>query len=103
VVEAAAEYLIASGQEDAVGELPVADVRSMVELAQQIAADPNAVLPSHVAELARERETVRRSRTIRLNVDLAEQLTDEVEKVARQPVLDEVPGSAVPARSGELN
>jgi hypothetical protein len=101
-LDGAIEYLIASGQEDAIAELPVSDVRNMARLAEQIEADPNTLLPSHVAELARERAIAKRSRTIRLSTQLAEQLTEQVEKVARQPMLDNEHERPVAGRSDEL-
>lgn len=81
-LDAAAMYLIASDQEEAIQQLPVSDVRSMVKLAAEISADPKAVLPSHVAELTRERAIAKRSRTVTLSTHLADDLTAEVEKVA---------------------
>jgi hypothetical protein len=88
-LDAAVGYLIASGQGEAVEELPVADVRMMAKLATDIAADPEAILPSHVAELAREREIPKRSRTVRLSTDLALQLTAQVERVAIAAALED--------------
>lgn len=101
-LDAAVAYLVASGQEDAVSELPVGDVQSMVQLADEISADAGGLLQSHVAELARERLIARRSRTVRLSADLAEQVTAQVDKVARQPVLEDGPENQQPTRSDEL-
>lgn len=77
-LDAAVEYLVASGQEDTLDELPLQDVRAMSDLADAVAADPSAMLPSHVAELARARAIVRRSRTVRLTEDLGDRVTAEV-------------------------
>lgn len=89
-LDAAVEYLVGSGQPEAVSELPVADVQTMARLAQDIASDPQAMLPSQVAELAREHELLKRSRTVRLSTDLASQLTAQVEKVLlTSPLEDE--------------
>ncbi|MCI4659590.1 relaxase MobL [Cryobacterium zhongshanensis] len=88
-LEAAVAYLEDSGQGEAVAELPVNDVRMMARLAAEIASNPQAMLPSHVAELAREREILRRSRTVRLSTDLALQLTAQVEQVAFTSVLED--------------
>lgn len=87
-LDAAIEYLVASGQEEAVQELPVNDIRSMNRLADQITADPDSMLPSHVAELARDRALQRRSKTVMLSTDLAEQLTEHVDQAVRQPLLE---------------
>lgn len=87
-LDAAVQYLIASGQEAAIDELPVNDVRSMTRMADAITANPNSILPSHVAELARQPAIVRRSKTVSLTTDLAEQLTEQVDRVARQPLLE---------------
>ncbi|MET0885697.1 MAG: relaxase MobL [Mycetocola sp.] len=86
-LEAAVAYLVDSGQAEAVSELPVTDVQMMTKLATEISADSTAMLPSHVAELARERAILRRSRTVPLSSDLALQLTARVENVAKTHVL----------------
>jgi hypothetical protein len=88
-LDAAVAYLEGSGQGGAVAGLPVTDVRTMAKLAADISTDLMAMLPSHVAELAREREILRRSRTVRLSTDLALQLTAQVEKVALTLVLED--------------
>lgn len=89
-LDAAVEYLIASGQEAAIEELPLQDVRAMSKLADEIQADPFAMLPSHVAELARARAIAKRSRTVRLTEDLAEQMTQQVDvAVSTNPLVHE--------------
>lgn len=82
-LDAAVEYLVASGQEATLDELPLRDVRAMVELAEAIEADPLAMLPSHVAELARARAVARRSKTVRLTEDLAAQVATQIDAVTR--------------------
>jgi hypothetical protein len=87
-LDAAVEYLVASGQEAALDELPLQDVQAMSRLAEQIEADPLAMLPSHVAELARARAIAKRSRTVRLSEDLAEQMTHQVDLAVSTNVLE---------------
>lgn len=101
-LDAAMEYLVASGQEDAIDELPVSDVRSMSQLAQAIVADPNSMLLSQVAELARVRAIARRSKTVSLSTDLAEQLTEHVDRAARQPLPQLGPEPTVPGEADSL-
>ena len=86
-LKAAVTYLESSGQGEAVADLPVSDVTIMSKLAGEIKADPQALLPSHVAELARERAILRRSRTVALGTDLSIQLRDQVENAALTPLL----------------
>lgn len=95
-LDAAVAYLVDSGQPQAVTELPVADVQSMARLAAQMARDPQAMLPSHVAELVRERETLRRSRTVRLSTELARQLSEQVETSALTFSLENEPEQSNP-------
>jgi hypothetical protein len=76
--DAAVAYLVASEQGDAVAELPLADIRQMKALAEEIAAKPDRTLQSHIAELVRERDLPRRSRTVQLTSDLSRHLADEV-------------------------
>ena len=80
-LKTAVSYLVNSGQSEAVSELPVSDVQLMTALAIEISRDPQTMLSSHVAELSREREVLRRSRTVRLSSDLALRLAAQVEKV----------------------
>lgn len=89
-VEAAEEYLVASGQEEEVEDLPIADIRSMVLVANEISQRPDMTLPSQVAELARRREITRRSRTVHLSTDLSSRLDEQVQTAARQPVIGEL-------------
>jgi hypothetical protein len=84
----AVSYLVASKQPEKIEELPVSDVQTMMQLATKIASNPEAMLPSHVAELARERAFVKRSRTVNLGSNLALQFTAEVEQVTLTPMLE---------------
>ena len=72
------EYLFASGQDAAVSELPVADVTTMFRVAQQMGSAQRPVLVSKLAELTRQRERVRRSRTITLDIRLSDELAQQV-------------------------
>ena len=101
-LDGAVAYLTASGQSEVVSELPVSDVQAMAKLAAEIKADPKAILPSHVAELAREREIPRRSRTVRLSTDLAIQMSAQVEKVALTPLLEDEQEVDIRGRNEEL-
>ncbi|ROR75973.1 hypothetical protein SAMN06295974_3882 [Plantibacter flavus] len=80
-LDAAVAYLVASGQSDSVAELPVSDVRAMANLALTMTDDGTGMLPSHVAELARERAILRRSRTVQLDANLAAELAAQVDEV----------------------
>lgn len=82
-LEKAVEYLYASGQQEQVEDLPVSDIRTMNELADEVqAADSGrAVLPSQVAELAKERELLRRSRTVQLTHTLTKDLDSAIASV----------------------
>ncbi len=86
-LDAAGLYLVSSGQEDAISELPVDDIRRMVRLAEEIETAEAPTLPSHIAELAREHVVVKRSRTVRLDAALTEQLTAEVESAVSSNLL----------------
>lgn len=86
-LDAAVQYLVDSGQADEVSELPVEDVRMMKKLAAEIAAGSQLVLPSQVAELARRRELVKRSRTVELGTTLALDLKREIDRVVQEPML----------------
>jgi hypothetical protein len=78
----AMSYLKASGQVDAVENLPVADISAMNDLADRLGRDTQAMLPSEVAAISREREILRRSCTVRLGTDLAKQVETQVDKSA---------------------
>ncbi|MET3172861.1 UNVERIFIED_ORG: hypothetical protein ABIB52_000689 [Arthrobacter sp. UYCu721] len=79
----AMEYLRASGQIAAIENMPVADIDTMNELADKLGRDATtAVLPSEVAAISREREALRRSRTVRLGTDLVAQVENEVDRFA---------------------
>ncbi|WP_311245251.1 MULTISPECIES: relaxase MobL [unclassified Microbacterium] len=101
-VEAAEEYLVASGQPEAIQELPISDVRSMIALASRIRQAEEPTLPSEVAQLARQREIVRRSRTVQLHTDLAERLDEQVQISASQPVFEDQEPTDTPLTSDEL-
>jgi hypothetical protein len=75
-------YLEASGQREAIAEVPVADIDAMNALADRLERDPRAVLPSEVAAIARERAVLRRSRTVQLGTELAEQVQSRVDRAA---------------------
>lgn len=78
----AVAYLKASGQKAALQEMPVVDVEAMNELADKLGTDVQAVLPSEVAAISREREVLRRSRTVRLGTDLVTQVEQQVDRLA---------------------
>lgn len=80
-VDRAAEYLSASRQVEAIENLPMADVDSMNRLADALERNVQAVLPSEVAAISREREILRRSRTVQLGSDLAKQVETQVDKL----------------------
>lgn len=90
-IEAARAYLVASGQSDSLEELPAADVRAMVQLADQLGAQDAPVLPSDVAALARTRDLVARSRTVHLDRGLSRELTAHVDRAVREPVYPSAP------------
>lgn len=71
-------YVEGSGQPEVLGELPVADVRAMVHLADQLQADPRSMLPSQVARMVAARK-VPRSRTVRLGTGLAREVTQSID------------------------
>lgn len=95
-LDRAIQYLVASGQGETVQELPVSDVRSMSQLAEVIAADPSSMLPSHVVELQRAENVVRRSRTVALSARLAEQVSRQVEETVSTNILvnEQEPGNS---------
>lgn len=80
-LDRAAEYLRASGQTEAIENLPMTDIDAMNALANSLERDPQAVLPSEVAAISRERELLRRSRTVRLGSDLVKQVESQVDQV----------------------
>lgn len=98
----AVSYLKESGQGSAVSELPVTDVASMSALATQLAAG-SKVLPSQVAVLAREREVLRRSRTVRLSDSLSARLDESVFEAVRdvEPLYNEPDSGGSPTRREE--
>lgn len=73
-------YLQASGQREAIANMPVADIDAMNTLADKLARDTKAVLPSEVAAISREREVLRRSRTVQLGTGLVQQVERQVDK-----------------------
>ncbi len=75
-------YLGASGQKEAIANMPVADIDAMNALADKLARDTKAVLPSEVAAISREREVLRRSRTVQLGTDLVKQVERQVDQAA---------------------
>lgn len=101
-VSAAEEYLVASGQPEAIDELPVADVRSMMALAMEISSSPEGRLPSNVAALVRRQEIVRRSKTVQLTAGLSEQLDEEVRGAVRELVFAEEDAPSLTNRTEEL-
>ena len=79
-LDKAMEYLERSGQVEVIQDMPVADIRAMNALADRLSSDAVSVLPSEVAALVRQRESMRRSRTIELGNDLALRLQEQVER-----------------------
>jgi hypothetical protein len=75
-------YLEASGQKGAIANMPVADIDAMNTLADKLARDTKAVLPSEVAAISREREVLQRSRTVQLGTDLVKQVERQVDQAA---------------------
>lgn len=80
----AVAYLEASGQTGAIEAMPIADIDIMNELAETLSQKSKtaAVLPSEVAAISREREMLRRSRTVRLGTDLVKQVQNQVDQLA---------------------
>jgi hypothetical protein len=83
----AVRYLKLSRQHSAIESLPVADIESMVVLADNLeaqSAQGNAeiVLPSEVAALVKKNQTLRRSRTVTLDANLAKELESKVDEAA---------------------
>lgn len=85
---AAMDYLDASGQSEAISDLPVEDVASMVKTAERLQAqaqaqDGHAVLTSRIAELRAEQEkteAMRRSPAPSLDAGLAVQVRSTVDR-----------------------
>lgn len=73
-------YLQASGQKEAIANMPVSDIDAMNALSDKLARDTKAVLPSEVAAISREREVLRRSRTVQLGTDLVKQVEHQVDQ-----------------------
>lgn len=85
-LDAALEYLDASGQMDSAGDLPVRDI----ELMEAAVAEVNATgyLTSTVAKIERENAALRRSKTVELSGILASQIETSVSLATkRAPVL----------------
>ena len=78
----AVAYLDASGQKEAIANMPVSDIDAMNTLADKLARNTKAVLPSEVAAISREREVLRRSRTVQLGTDLVQQVQSQVDQAA---------------------
>ena len=97
-LEAALSYQEASGQIEAMEDMPVEDIRAMNELADKISRGARSILPSQVAAIVREREILRRSRTVELGSDLSRRLEEQVDRVA----VYEASPAAVSAPSAEL-
>lgn len=75
-------YLQASGQKEAIANMPSADIDAMNVLADKLRQDVKAVLPSEVAAISREREVLRRSRTVQLGTDLVREVESQVTRAA---------------------
>lgn len=73
----AVQYLVDTGQEAVVDTMPVRDVEAMTVLARRIEADPDSMLPSEVALIAKE-QSARRSRATELSQGLARRIEREV-------------------------
>lgn len=93
----AIEYLDSTDQGSTAADLPIQDVIAMKKLGDAIEEDPDSMLPSHVAELARERELLRRSRTVRLGQGLSRRIENDVEAVSRLPFDPEVEAAGIEA------
>lgn len=78
----AVSYLQASGQIEAIANMPIADINTMNALADKLGRNAEAVLPSEVAAIAREQNVLRRSRTVRLGTDLAKKVEQQVDRFA---------------------
>lgn len=91
-LEEAVAYLEGSGQADLVSSLPVAEIGSMSSFADTLSAS-NPVLPSRIAELARQEEAAarRRSRTVALGLDMAEQIDAAMATTSREALARVVP------------
>lgn len=86
LVDAASDYLRASGQAAAMSSLPVDDVREMNAMADLLEAEDEPVLPSAVAEAMRQKEMRRRMATVRLDRQLTGQVERAMEASAREAV-----------------
>ena len=90
-------YLKASGQREAIENMPVADIDAMNALADQLSAGPIAILPSEVAAISRRKATLQRSPTVPLSMELARQVQDSIDQAAQTEVIEattDVYGSA---------
>ena len=81
-LDRAMAYLQASGQKEAIASMPVADIDAMNTLADQLEQGIEAILPSEVAAISREREVLRRSRTVQLGTDLVREVESRVDRAA---------------------
>lgn len=83
----AVEYLEGTGQQEAIVDLPVADVTAMTTLAARMTPGDKglSVLPSRVAEITRSKDLLRRSATVSLTQSLSAEMTQSVEQSAREP------------------
>ncbi|WP_181273676.1 relaxase MobL [Brevibacterium oceani] len=80
---AAMDYLDSSGQAEAISDLPVDDVASMVRTAEEMPGDGQATLRSRIAELRAEeakREHARRSRASSLDAGLVVRVQERVDE-----------------------
>jgi len=91
-LEEAVAYLEGSDQAELVSSLPVAEIGAMSSFADTLSAS-NPVLPSKIAELARQEEAAarRRSRTVALGLDVAEQIDAAMATTSREALARVVP------------
>ena len=97
----AAAYLRASGQQEALANMPMADIAAMNALADKLSVDTKAVLPSEVAAISRRQEILRRSRTVQLGTGLAEQVERHIDLSAINAVPEPEPAMLIDNRHAE--
>lgn len=85
-LDGAVAYLEGTGQDDVLETLPLDDVTVMNEMADEMVDVDEPILHSHIAELARSREIVQRSRTVRLSAQIAAQVDSHMALSAREAV-----------------
>lgn len=86
IFDAYLEYLEKTDQADSVDRAAARDVTAMVDFADDLVENDRAVLPSQLAELARNRQITQRSKTVSLDADVALRVDSHMELSARAAV-----------------